>query len=238
MKFLSCAFAAGLSLLAMTNRLIAADANAVVRIMPLGDSTTAGSYGAGRNGIGGYRKELARQLSIAKAPINFVGSLNDPAGAGFDANHEGHRAWRIDQVSANVAEWLHAAAPDIVLVQIGINDLIQGATIDEAVQRYEHLIDRCHAARPSAKFYFAALLSVRPSNDYRVSPAAVQEFNARLPGLVTQHVQQGMRAEFVNLASLCAFETADFSSDGLHPSEQGYNKIAAVWFRIIRADLP
>jgi lysophospholipase L1-like esterase len=47
-----------------------------------------------------------------------------------------------------------------------------------------------------------------------------------------------MRAEFVNLASLSAFETADFSSDGLHPSEQGYNKIAAIWFRIIRADLP
>jgi len=42
--------------------LMAASASAAqpLRVMPLGDSITAGSYGAGKDGIGGYRAVLTQ----------------------------------------------------------------------------------------------------------------------------------------------------------------------------------
>lgn len=67
-----------------------------LRVMPLGDSITAGSYGAGQDGVGGYRAELVKGCAAVGLAVSFVGSLNDPADAPFDAHHEGHRAWRID----------------------------------------------------------------------------------------------------------------------------------------------
>lgn len=205
--------------------------------MPLGDSTTAGSYGAGKDGVGGYRVELARLCAAAKLPVDFVGSLHDPAGADFDADHEGHRAWRIDNVAESVPGWLRSARPDAVLVQLGINDLIQGATTNEAVQRFSRLLDQCHTALPAAKFYVAAILSVREPNDYHVAPRAVAEFNARLPALVEEYAKRGMRTVFVDFPKQCGFQDSDFSPDGLHPSVQGYTKIAHTWFEAIRSEL-
>src|SRR5208283_4452588 len=92
-------------------------------ILPLADSIPAGSYGAGQDGIGGYRRFLWQSCQDAKLSVNFVGTLNDPANATFDADHEGHRAWRTDNLAGSVAEWLQRCQPDYVLVQIGVNDL-------------------------------------------------------------------------------------------------------------------
>jgi lysophospholipase L1-like esterase len=237
MRFYSRLFIGATLLLATFNDAVAVETPVQLRLMPLGDSTTAGSYGAGKDGIGGYRAELARLCAAAKLSVDFVGSLNDPVGATFDADHEGHRAWRIDNVADSVAGWLRAARPDVVLVELGINDLIQGSTIDEGVARISRFLDQCQAALPAGKFYIAGILSVREPNDYRVPLRRVQDLNARLPELVAQHARRGLHAEFVDLPALCAFQTADFSPDGLHPSQQGYDKIAAIWFRIIRTDL-
>ena len=216
-------------------RLVAKETPPPVRLMPLGDSTTAGSVGAGQDGTGGYRRVLAGLWTEAKEPLDFVGSLNDPAGAEFDADHEGHRAWRIDQVSAQVADWLRKARPDIVLVQLGINDLIQGATPAEAADRYSRLLAQCQAGRPEAQFYCAAILPVRDNNDYHVPTQAVRDFNRRLPAIVAEHAKRGLRVVFTDLPATCAWADADFSPDGLHPSARGYRKIGVAWFNRLHA---
>ena len=46
--------AAAVLLFAAALNLPAATSPTPVRLMPLGDSTTAGSYGAGKDGVGGY----------------------------------------------------------------------------------------------------------------------------------------------------------------------------------------
>jgi lysophospholipase L1-like esterase len=235
MKFRSLIFTGATLLLAIFTGAPAVATPGPFRIMPLGDSTTAGSYGAGQDGMGGCRVELARLCREANLPVDFVGSLKDPAGATFDAGREGHRAWRIDHVADNVAGWLRVARPDVVLVQRGSNDLIQGATLAEGVARFSRLLDQCQGARPSAKFHIAGILSVREPDDYRVAPRALEEFNARLPALAAVHAQRGLHAGYVDLAAQCAFPAADFSADGLHPSDQGYSKIGAVWFHLLTA---
>ena len=76
--------------------------NSPIRIMPLGDSITAGSYGAGKDGAGGYRAPLWKMLKEENINIDFVGTLNDPYNAVFDADHEGWRGWRVDHAWKNI----------------------------------------------------------------------------------------------------------------------------------------
>ena len=222
--------------------LMAASASAAqpLRVMPLGDSITAGSYGAGKDGIGGYRAVLAQQCATAKLTVDFVGSLNDPKNAPFDADHEGHRAWRIDQLTDQINGWFAAARPEVILLQIGINDLIQGTSTEEAAARFSRLLDTCRAKAPATRIYVAAINPVREPNDYHVSPAAVDWVNARIRQLVADRASQGMKIVFVDMPTACAFAPEDFSPDGLHPSDRGYAKMAAVWFRVLRGqfDLP
>jgi len=205
-----------------------------LRIMPLGDSITAGSYGAGQDGIGGYRRFLWQSCQDAKLSVNFVGTLNDPTNATFDADHEGHRAWRTDNLAGNVTDWLNRCRPDCVLLQIGVNDLIQGATPETAAQRFNVLLDRCQQAAPQATFYVAAILKVRSPNDYKVKPATVEAYNSLIPAIVARH---GTNFVFVDLPGLCNFVTGDFSADGLHPSDSGYQKMGAAWFTIVKPRL-
>ena len=207
-----------------------------LRVMPLGDSITAGSYGAGRDGIGGYRAVLAQLCAGAELPVDFVGSLNDPSNASFDADHEGHRAWRTDQLAEHITTWFAASRPEVVLLQIGINDLIQAGTIDEAARRYAHLLDNCLAAAPAARVYIAAVNPVRESNDYHVPPRAVSQFSSRIQTLVSAAARRGLHATFIDLPAECGFGPEDYSSDGLHPSDRGYAKMARVWFRVLGVD--
>ena len=43
----------------------------------------------------------------------------------FDINHEGHWGWRADEVLAKIDGWAEQTTPDIVLVHLGSNDILQ-----------------------------------------------------------------------------------------------------------------
>src|SRR3954453_11137248 len=78
-----------------------AESNGGVRVMPLGDSITDGFTVPG-----GYRIGLWQKFVAGGFPVDFVGSLsNGPAELG-DHDHEGHSGWRIDQIDANIVNWL------------------------------------------------------------------------------------------------------------------------------------
>jgi lysophospholipase L1-like esterase len=197
----------------------------------LGDSITAGSYGDGKNGDGGYRRQLWQFCQAAKLPVEFVGTLNDPRNATFDADHEGHRGCQIEDLTRDITKWLARCRPDVIFLQIGVNDFIHGATPELAAQRLDVLLDRCHYADPEAVLYVAAILSVRTPNDYHVQPAMLSEYNSLMPAVVTRH---GSNCCFVDLPRLCNFTQADFGVDGLHPSAAGYAKMAKAWFDILQ----
>ena len=102
-----------------------------VRILCLGDSITRGS-GAGAEG--GYRGPLQDMLKDAGVEFNFVGrykteSLPDP-------EHDGDSGRRLVQMLKGrnaIARKAFDASPnpDIVLLLIGINDLIENRNTPE-----------------------------------------------------------------------------------------------------------
>ena len=71
-------------------------ADAVNKIMPLGDSITRGI--AGSTDDTGYRRSLYFALVGAGFPVDFVGNHNDGIPDDFDKNHEGHGGWTAEEI--------------------------------------------------------------------------------------------------------------------------------------------
>ena len=205
-----------------------------LRIMPLGDSITAGSYGNGLNGVGGYRAVLWSKCQEAGLKVDFVGTWNDPTNATFDADHQGWRGGRTDQLAAEVQPWLEQCHPDVILLQIGVNDVIQGAEPSEIAARLSRLLEVINETAPKTQVYVASILGVLEPNDYHVPMKKVRDYNTLIPEVVSTQARKGSRMRFVDMNRLAAFEPSDFAADHLHPSDSGYRKMAEVWFTTLK----
>ena len=78
--------------------IIVPPSDAMIRIMPLGDSIT---WGTGSSDQTGYRRSLFLSLTGAGYPVDFVGSRSNGIPNDFDKFHEGHGGFRDDQVAAD-----------------------------------------------------------------------------------------------------------------------------------------
>lgn len=196
-----------------------AESNGGVRVIPLGDSITDGLTVPG-----GYRIGLWQKLVAGGFTVDFVGSLfNGPSSLG-DHDHEGHSGWTIAQIDANIVNWLRTTTPRTVLLHIGTNDMIGGAT--GAPARLSTLIDHITSTAPDAIVFVATIIPLANSD------AAVRTFNAAIPGIVQSKVSAGKHVHLVDMFS--ALTTADLA-DGVHPNAGGYEKMSAVWFNALRS---
>ena len=194
------------------------------KLMPLGDSITDGL-----NGTGGYRSDLWQLLNVDARFVDLVGSqAAGPALLG-DKNHEGHPGWRIDEIDANVGGWLATYQPDVVLLHIGTNDVIQDRDLGQAPSRLSTLIDHITAAVPDAELYVSTIVPfVNPTDE-----AQAQSYNAAIPGIVQAQRDAGRRVRLVDLHA--ALGAPDLLADGVHPSNGGYSKMAARWYAELNA---
>ena len=212
--------AAGALVLAAPAAQAHAEATGGVRIMPLGDSITDGF-----NVPGGYRINLWQALAGAGHLADFVGSQDNGPADLPDHDHEGHPGWRIDEVDAQVGTWVPSAAPRTVLLHLGTNDIVQNYDLPDAPARLATLIDHIRAAAPGADVFVASIVPFAdPARD-----AAANAFNATLPGIVQS---KGPQVHFVDLhAALTAADLAD----GVHPTREGYDRMAAGWAAALAA---
>ncbi|MFL6073608.1 MAG: cellulose binding domain-containing protein [Mycobacteriales bacterium] len=198
-----------------------AESNGGVRVMPLGDSITDGLTVPG-----GYRIGLWQRFVNAGYRVDFVGSLsNGPASLG-DHDHEGHSGWRIDQIDANIVNWLHTFTPHTVLLHIGTNDVIQNDDLANAPARLSALIDHITATAPDAEVFVATIIPLASAS----AEAAVRTYNAAIPGIVQSKASAGRHVHLVDMHS--ALTAADLA-DGVHPNATGYDKMAATWYNAL-----
>ncbi len=196
-----------------------------LRVMPLGDSITHGLQYPG-----GYRRQLWRLALAAGTPISFVGSQRDASTYLLDPDHEGHPGWQIQQLDQHVSSWLRIYRPHVILLHIGTNNFWQKGELPElAPRRLAQLIDRIITTAPNARLYVATLI---PSGQ---GDAKVRRFNAAVPAIVADRAEQGARIALVDQHA--ALTSADLI-DGIHPTRQGYAKMAACWWRAMAAELP
>ncbi len=229
-----------------------------LRILPLGDSITRGSQLAQKDGKktdlphpdnGGWRKVLQNKLRAAGMAYDFVGELKfaaygrdgvvDPQ---FDPDHHGLAGFSnariltggvvpttpdvlaalgVKQVIVpGLVEVLRRHRPDVIL-------LLSGANGFDAPAR-DKLI-RAIGEHSSAHLFVATLL---PQKAPRAGWQNVDAYNASLPAVVAAQQAAGKRVTLVDMHA--ALTTDDLLPDGVHPSQAGMDKMAAVWFAALR----
>ena len=193
-------------------------APAPLRVMPLGDSIT---FGKGDPAENGYRATLQSWLTDTGVPTDFVGSqLNGVT------PHEGHPGWRIAQLTANIDTWMAEARPDVVLLDIGTNDLLHHDHLGAAPDRLCTLIDHIVTADPQVRIVLAKLLVVDHGHE-----ADFEWYNDTLP--VVAALYPG-NVTLVDMAGVPVANTVDH----VHPNQLGYQQMAYQWYQGLRDIVP
>ena len=133
----------------------------LIKVMPLGDSITEM-----RGGTDSYRRTLWDMLvNQSGYSVDFVGgqygvrpTSGDPLHWDYDLDHEGHSGFRADQIRDGLPGWVADADPDVVLLHIGTNDLMQGQSVDDAIDEIGDLIDILRANNPNVAIVLAQII--------------------------------------------------------------------------------
>ncbi|MGW2401150.1 SGNH/GDSL hydrolase family protein [Kitasatospora sp. NPDC001664] len=203
-----------------------ARAATLVKILPLGDSITAGWGGSGD--WTGYRKPLLPLIQAPSRDVRFVGSQTSAFAP--ELRHEGYSGYTIQQLETVVTRGslVAKAAPDQILLHIGTNDMRLGLAAG-APERLEKLVREVNRQAPKARIHLASIIPIAnprlPVDAYNVGVQAVAK---KLAG-------EGIPLTFVDMAT--ALTTADLG-DGVHPNVTGYAKMAKVWAGSLEPLLP
>jgi lysophospholipase L1-like esterase len=205
-----------------------------VRIMPLGDSITAGP--------GCWRAMLWHQLQLAgHTNIDFVGTQSDGGGCNpgysYDFDHEGHGGFAATGIADNnqLPPWLAAARPDIVLVHLGTNDM-WGHFISTATKlaAFTKLVGQMRASNPNMKIIVAQIIPMSAAA-CSTCPADIVEFNNALPawasGLTTAQSPITLADQWTG------FDAVADTVDGVHPNTGGFQKMANRWYPTLASAL-
>lgn len=202
----------------------AASAAAPVRVMPLGDSITAGP--------GCWRAYLWDRLQrTGYTDIDFVGTQSGGGCAvPLDPDHEGHGGFSATGIADQnqLPPWLAAANPDIVLMHLGTNDMWGGhIPTDNKITALTKLVGQMRANNPNMKIIVAQIIPMG-ANACATCPADVMAFNDRIPawaaGLTTA------QSPITVVDQWTGFDTATDTGDGVHPNDAGFRKMADRWY--------
>ncbi|MDH6123046.1 lysophospholipase L1-like esterase [Kitasatospora sp. GAS204A] len=194
-----------------------------LRVMPLGDSITAG---VGSTTGAGYRLPLWNTIAgQSRYTVDYVGSQS--FGNVPDPDNEGHSGYRVADIRSGIDGWLSAATPDVVLLHIGINDLDRDpardtqVSADRAAAAFTDLANRIFADRPGVTVLVQGLIPTTPNLEF-----AAQAYNADIKALQFGTLS-GQKFRYLEPPALTSTEM----NDGLHPNDAGYNRMAGVFFQ-------
>jgi lysophospholipase L1-like esterase len=202
------------------------------KIMPLGDSTTAGSPGNA-----GYRKKLFLDLINSGFDIDFVGSQS--SGSGFDADHEGH-GWRTasylnTRLNGPTSYLLAANPPDIILYHIGTNSLGGSDIVAHALSANETL-RIIYEYDPDITVILAKIILTNDS----ARNTRTHDYNLLIEEYAKHWSGNGYSIIVVDMENALVpdlYPEGDLT-DIVHPATSGYEKMADVWYNALNKILP
>ncbi|KAI1258651.1 carbohydrate esterase family 3 protein [Xylariaceae sp. FL1019] len=191
-----------------------------LRIMPLGASIT---YGLKSTDGNGYRKDLRVKLIDNGNPVNYVGT--QISGTMLDNNTEGWPGYTITEVhnKANVA--VPKYKPNVILVNVGTNDVSGNVDISAAGERMTSLLDDLYAKSPRATVILSTLL-VRADATMQLRTVSI---NSQIKTVAAAQQAKNRRLVLVDMESSSGPVVGDLV-DGVHPDDAGYVKMANIWF--------
>ena len=190
---------------------------APVRVLTVGDSITASSST-------NYRLLMARSALERGCDLVFVGEYADSTTA-VATRHSAISGIRADTVdNSYINTWIRNGSPDVVTIHLGTNDSWQGRPATATVASLGSIIDKVRLVKPQAKIFLAQII---PSTLPALNALAMQ-VNALIPALAASKTTAASPVIVVDQAT--GFNPAVDTSDGVHPTQNGQNKMGARWF--------
>lgn len=196
------------------------------KIMPLGDSITAGT---GKYPVfGGYRIQLWNNFLTDNLTVDFVGSMSNGPDQ-IDKNHEGHGGWKINQINDLINEGiLNTYQPQTILLMIGTNDILKtDNSVNQMVADLDKLINDITEKSPNCQLLIGSIAPISPSGRDPEKIGRISPYNANIQELVADKFNQGKKIAFVDIGGTLS---EDDLSDGVHPNRKGYDKMGDLWY--------
>lgn len=198
----------------------ASQAAGMITVMPIGDSITVGCCSPCPDG---YRWNLGDRLVLVGGIwANYIG----PSMSGCSPNprYAGGNGYTIATTYSGIPGWFATGAPDIALLDIGVNDARNGRTGEQMLTDMGTLLDRM-LTYTNTRVVVAKLTvpNGTVSANLRNSTVAVQVFNDGLQAVADA------RAPRVIVADMSIIPTSSLG-DGLHPNDLGYKQMSWIWY--------
>jgi|JFJP01.1.fsa_nt_gi hypothetical protein len=218
-------------------------------ILPLGNSITNGT-----DQYNSYRRYLWQMLNKANYNFDFIGSWDKQhMGASFpnpdfDLDHDGHSGWTAyhileppewDSVRGNLNEWLEEYKPDIVLMELGTNEVFQCVNPSKAIEDFSVIVDKLRTKNSSVKILIALIPPLgRRWSDKKLCGTETNYGQSVL--LFNKAIQEFAKNKATVLSPIIVVD--QFSGinpdllmyDDIHPNAEGEKIMARRWFEALK----
>lgn len=118
--------------------------------------------------------------------------------------------------------------PKVIVIEIGVNDLIQGAPVEEVVENYQLLIDGMKTIHPSSTIVIETIYPVTRSfeeNDaFKVTCTNIRKVNAALKNIADERGLE-LIDTYTMLEDENGYLKEEYTCDGLHLTGNAYMKL-------------
>lgn len=188
-----------------------------------------------------YRYELWKNLIDNNYNFDFIGREKDYgtyplyAGLEFDNDHEGSGGFESEDVLANIDEILATiASPDIVLLSIGGNDLLDGGNPpSEPIENIVELVGKLQAHNNNITIY---LEEIAPANSETMTNSLtinINDFNSQIVTIATSLTNSSSKVIALDMNSNF---NESFLADDVHYNTDGAKFIADIYFAGIQSE--
>ena len=243
------------------------------KILCIGDSITDG-YGTD----GSYRKFLYHNLTESGYSIDMTGPnwswgdasyTDEETGETFsyDAAHCGYSGYAIKEYSGRNGiletvqngDYLTVYSPDVVILQIGTNDVIDNHELDKADERLETLVDyivenissdsdlfvtTIPYLDPNREDVYSWFSNYRHSSDWQTNYSddevevnvknAVDEYNSTVKKVVEKVQSEGVKNIHFADVNSAVTDVKTQLKDGVHPNNTGYKLMGNYWTGVMK----
>ncbi|KAI0834284.1 carbohydrate esterase family 3 protein [Hypoxylon sp. FL0890] len=198
-----------------------------LRIMSLGASLVRGEFSTGDIG---FRKTMRDELVALGVPVNMVGSQR--FGEMLDNDLEAYGGNRVSQIHEHATHIVPQLQPNVFLIQVGTNNVLQNRDVDRAGADMEDFINYLLEVSPRSTVVFSTCLTntvpdcepkiLDVNQQYR---ELIKKYDSKPVLLAEMHPSAGFPDRP---------QVADIGPDGTHPTDHGYDLMGHIFTKGIQ----